>query len=197
MSDIKDFSKNLKKALDEARKEAGKRENMQRLGDSVAKDIKKRTQLGYGVSGPGKNKERLLKLTKSTKDQRAGKLSFWTNSSGKAVPINTTGDLTDKQIQNNKAYIKKTSPRLSNNTSPGKSNLTRTGKMLKSIGALVTGVGRVSIGFRTSYGARIAAFVSKARPFFFMTSSEEKRTTKRIEKLIEENVKRSFRKYFK
>ena len=69
--------------------------------------------------------------------------------------------------------------------------------MLNSIGVLVTGIGKASIGFKTDYGARVASFVSKARPFFFMSDKEEKRITRKIEKLLDETLNKAERKYFK
>ena len=194
---VKDFSKQLKRTLEEAKKTAGSRENMQRLGNTVVDDIRKRTQLGYGVNKSEGKKQKLKKLADSTKLGRAGKLAFWTNKAGKSVPVDgQSSELSPKQIANNKVYINKVQTKLSSNTTANRSNLTYTGKMLESIGALVTGIGRVTIGFNTDRSARVAAFVSKARPFFFMTDKETKRITFKIEKLITESVEKAIRKFF-
>lgn len=190
MSDIKNFPKALEKALEEAKKELLSRQNMQRLGREVSDDIVKRTQLGYGVRSNQGRREKLKPLAESTKAQRAGKLGFWTDPGGKVIPVTTSSESSSE-------YLQRVKPDLSSNTRPNKSNLTRTGRMLSDIGYLVTGIGKLTIGFKSEYGARIAAFVSKLRPFFFLTDKETKRIERSVEKILTEAKDKALRKYFK
>lgn len=190
MSDIKDLGKNLQKALNEAKKEAGSRQNMQRLGNSITKDMVKRIQLGYGVRSNEGRREKLAPLAESTKKQRAGKLAFWTDPGGKVIPVKTPP-------KSNKEYLQRNKPELSGNTRPNKSNLTKTGRLMRDIGSLATGFGKLTIGFKSAYGARVGAFVSKMRPFFFITDKEAKRAQKQVERTLTESLNRALRKYFK
>lgn len=181
---LNDFKNKLKRAFDDAVKEIESRQNMQQIGNNIANDIKKRTQLGYGARSNGGPKEKLKPLSDSYVQQRRGKLGFWTNKDGKKVPIN------------DKKYLKQNKPKLSSKTSPKKSNLTRTGRMIRSIGALFTGSGKITIGFNSNRSAKIAAFVSKMRPFFYLTRQEEKRAQRDIKKRLEDILKRNIRKNF-
>ena len=205
--DIKDFPKILKKSVEDAVKETTNRANMQKLATSLADDIAKRTQLGYGVTKNGAKKQKLKPLAESTKLQRAGKLTFRTGSKGQVYPI---GSVTNKELKSlrgsesakkqnkkNKAFLKANKPKLSGKTGPKRSNLTMSGKMINSIGALVTGVGRATIGFRTGKRAQVAAFVSKMRPFMFASDLEQKRLEKRVAKLLTDFVKRHLNRNFK
>lgn len=184
MANAKDFSIKLEKALQEAKKEAGSRGNMQKLGNSITKDMVKRIQLGYGVTKNEGKREKFEALTDSTKKQRSGKLGFFSKG-GKAIPV------TDK------SYIAANKPKLSSNTSANRSNLTRTGLLMRNIGSLVTGFGKLTIGFKSSYGARVAAYVSKKRPFFFVTDKEAKRAARTVRKTLTDSFNKALRKYFK
>jgi hypothetical protein len=207
MANAKDFSIKLEKALQEAKKEAGSRGNMQKLGNSITKDMVKRIQLGYGVTKNEGRREKFEPLAESTQLQRAGKIGFWTNSAGTVVPINTLSAKELKafranksakdQIKKNKEYLKKNTPKLAANTSAKKSNLTRTGLLMRNIGSLVTGFGKLTIGFKSSYGARVAAYVSKKRPFFFVTDKEAKRAARTVRKTLTDSFNKALRKYFK
>lgn len=185
MSKAKEFGKLLEKVMTEAKKEAGSRQNMQRLGNAVTTDMVKRVQLGYGVNETGGKRQKFEPLTESTKLQRAGKLGFWTDKKGNKVPTK------------DKTYISQNKPKLSQNTSANRSNLTRTGLLMRNIGSLVTGFGKLTIGFRSSYGGRIAAYVSKKRPFFFLTDKETKRAESFVRKVMLDALERAKRKYFK
>lgn len=68
-----DFSKNLKKIMDELLRQA--EESLNDLGNEAAQLIKKRTRLGYGVSEVGGTKEKLEPLSEPYKKQRKGKIS--------------------------------------------------------------------------------------------------------------------------
>jgi hypothetical protein len=187
--DIKRFRRQLEKSFKESVKELESRQNMTQLGKSLSEDIKKRTRLGYGVEKNGARRQRLAPLSDSYVEQRRGRLTFRKNSKGKPYPISSENKSGKKFLSSNKLRIDST-------TSAKKSNLTQSGRMLRSIGVLFTGVGRVVIGFNTRKRAQIAAFVSKVRPFFFATNNEEKRLIKRTQKKLNELISRNIRKNF-
>lgn len=170
---IDDFSKKLDKVLKDAIKEIQRPSNMQKIGMSLRDDVVKRTRLGYGVEKNGANKYRFKPLSDSYVAQRRGKLGFWTNANGKAVPIDPS------KSKSAKSYLAKNRIRLDSNTSPKKSNLTQTGAMLDFVGVLA-GVGRFIIGFKTTKQARKASYVSKDRPFMNASKQEIKRVVKDI-----------------
>lgn len=182
---LKDFSKQLEKSLRSAEKELSSRSNMTKLGRSLADDIVKRTRLGYGVRENGGRRERLAPLSNSYVEQRRGKLGFFSKD-GKTIPVKP-------DTASSKTYLQQTRPKLAGTTSPKKSNLTQTGRMLRSIGVLFSSPGRVIIGFNTNLRARIAAFVSKKRPFFFATNNEEKRLIRKTQKLMTELIQKYIR----
>ncbi len=90
-----------------------------KLGKKASLQIIKRVRLGYGVADTG-NQKRLKKLADSYKKVRKGKLKFYTGTRKDGSRFIGT-------------YKPKGAPRLSNQTTPGRSNLTATGKMLQSI----------------------------------------------------------------
>lgn len=77
--------------------------------------IVKRTRRGFGVEQTGRKQQRLKKLSKSYIDFRKGKVSFFTRN-GTVIPIKP-----------------KAPPKLDSTTSPGKSNLTFSGQLLRSL----------------------------------------------------------------
>ena len=85
---------------------------------------------------------------------------------------------------------------LSGDTSPGKSNLTRTGQMLDA--GQVTGVSRdkVTLGFRgkrnesTLTNDAVAGYVSRDRPFFNLSKAEENAVSGEIERRLQEKLKK-------
>lgn len=194
--DIKDFKKQLESLIKETVKEITGRQNMSQLGKFITDDMRKRIRLGYGVRSNNGSKEKLKPLSDSYVQQRQGKLGFWTNSKGKKVPIITDKSIVGKtQATQNKRFLKQRNKPLHPTTRPKKSNLTRTGKLMRSIGFLYTD-SRLIIGFKTPDSGRVAAFVSKDRPFFFMTNTEVKRATRFIQKRFKDLLNRNKRKYF-
>ena len=167
---------------------------MSQLGEFVIKDMRKRIRLGYGATRNGGSRQKLKALSPSYVEQRRFKLGFWTNRLGNKVPIKTVG-INRQTARNNKAYLKRNNPKLDGTTSPKKSNLTRTGRMLRSMGFIYTNR-RLILGFKTTESGKKAAFVSKERPFFFLTSSEEKRATKFLQKRFDQLISRNIRKNF-
>lgn len=75
---------------------------------------------------------------------------------------------------------------LSGLTTPGKSNLTQTGKLLDSADVTSVKRGSVTLGFRGNHdpgltNETLAGYVSKDRPFFNLSQAEEKALTREIE----------------
>lgn len=87
----------------------------QELANAVADQVRKRSQLGFGVDDNGKQ-VKFKPLAESTRQQRRGDIAFFTDSRGNVIP-----------------YTPDTPPRLSSKTTPAKSNLTNTGEMLESL----------------------------------------------------------------
>lgn len=193
MATIKNLSKELERALKKTLVEISKPSSMLSIGNELKEDIVKRTRLGFGTDKNNGPRRKLEPLSKSYVEQRKGNLSFWTNSKGKSVPVNTKGKkLSAKQRARNKEYISKNNQSLDSTTRATKSNLTRTGKMLSRLGVLA-GVGRAIIGLKTSKETKKAAFVSKKRPFMFATKQQINRLTrslrKRLDIIIERKIK--------
>jgi hypothetical protein len=88
---------------------------------------------------------------------------------------------------------------LSDLTSPGKSNLTRTGQMLDSLDVKSTGTGTVKYG---PTGERddglsnqeVAGYVSEKRPFVNLSNVEEKRIQDSIGKDLREEMQKNLTK---
>lgn len=132
----------FKKKLTASIQKIGASSNMKIIGKEMADQIKKRTLLGYGVSEPGGNKEKLKPLD-------------------------------PKYVESRKKF-----PKLSDKTTPRKSNLTRTGQMLASIDVKSANQGTVSVG---PIGGRndgltneeLAKYVAEAgRPFNTLSKPE-------------------------
>jgi hypothetical protein len=136
------------------------------LAEFGADTIVKRTRLGYGVPFNGANKQRLKPLSNSYKQQRAGKLAFFTITNGSTrfvVP-----------------YTPRVKPRLDSTTGPNKSNLTFTGELLTSIEVIKAGKGEASIGFRrgtrpgsTLTNEKLNEYIEKQGRIFFRVSRAE------------------------
>ena len=204
-TDLKNFRRKLENTFRETVQEITGRQNMSQLGDFIVKDMLRRIRLGYGVRKNGGTRERLKPLSTSYVEQRRNKLGFWTNSNGNAVPIYTLGGKESRefrasenariQSRRNRAYLKQNNPKLDRTTSPKKSNLTRTGRMLRSVGHLYT-QRRLIIGFKTTKSGQKAAYVSQERPFFFMTDQEERRATRFLQRRFRQLLARNVRKNF-
>lgn len=164
------------------------------LGKLIRDIIYKRTKAGQGVSdlgdGPGITKQRLAPLSKSYKEQRAGKVAFFTDKVGRVIP-----------------YIPKIAPRLGEFGSANKSNLTYRGLMLKAIQFQATSQGiRVYIDNNRREGsdltnAEVAEYVQQdgstrrggirpGRPFFNLTDDELTIVIREIEKELRKITRR-------
>lgn len=161
----------IDKAIKDARKELEAPKFLQKLGEMAAAMVKLRTRLGYGVSAKGAQKRKLKPLAQSTRDERAGKVRFFTMN-GRTVP-----------------YTPSEAPRLHAHTSPGMSNLTRTGQLLDSIRPKKITKNSVTVGPSGDRGpdsthvkaipatnAEVGALVEKGgRPFNYLSKVEIKR----------------------
>ena len=107
------ISKRVEKIIAQAEKKL----RLDKFVKETASQVKKRTQLGYGVKGGkrGGAKIKLAPLSKSYRDFRAGNIAFITVN-GRTIPIKP-----------------KTKPKLSRLTKPKKSNLTFTGRLLRAL----------------------------------------------------------------
>jgi hypothetical protein len=83
--------------------------------------------------------------------------------------------LTEKYIK----YVRPT--KATGPTTKSKSNLTLSGDMLDKIGATVTSDNTVSIGFKDDHASDKAKWVSKLRPFNFLSKPEIAQLKKRLE----------------
>lgn len=123
----------FQKYMEQAIKELESPAEMRAIGEEVAKRIVTRTALGKGVAETGGPPVSLSPLSKSYKQQRAGKIAFATGKNGKVF-----------------AYDPGRPPDLSDLTSPGKSNLTFTRQMLNAVKVVAAKVGSVTIGVANS-----------------------------------------------
>lgn len=173
-----DLSK-FKKKMAEVIEDFEKPSNMKDLGDFCAERIVKRTRLGKGVEEHGANPQSLKALSKSYKDARKGKIAFATSPSGHVYP-----------------YKPKNPPKLSNLTSPGRSNLTFTGQMLEAVKTVLSKRGYAKVSVDDSKredgttNKKIAGFVSEERPFLNLSAPEITALQRYIRQRIEDLLKR-------
>jgi hypothetical protein len=174
--DLEKFKKKLEAAMNVIRK----KEVMTAIGQNAADQIKLRTRLGYGVNENEGERQKLRPLSKSYKLQRAGKLGFFTTKTGVVVPYTP---------QEGVAHI------FSDQTSPSKSNLTRTGEMLDSMTATFKSEGIVSIG---PSGSRkdgssndiVAQYAHESgRNFNYLSKNEIAKVTQFVNRLLKQILK--------
>lgn len=122
------------KSVDEAFDRLTKPSETKKIAQTVARQIQKRSRLGYGVDPASRRRQRFPRLSKSYQDQRKGKITFFRKDGvRKPIPIKP-----------------KSSPNLDTTTRPTKSNITATGLLLRSI--------------RSAGGkARLAVFIKRVR----------------------------------
>ena len=171
MAKLKDLRRILDKQLKDVAKELQNGRFIRELGIRTKVDIQRRIRLGYGVSRDGAGKVKLKSLSESYKLQRRNKLTFWTRPDGTVVPVLDT--------KSNRAYLSANKIKLASSTSPAKSNLTRTGDMIKSM-RVRSSKGKFTIYFSTADNVKKAEYVSKDRPFMFVTRQELRRLRKLV-----------------
>lgn len=183
MSSKVDMSK-FKKSLQAVIEEFEKPQTMREMGEYAVERIVLRTRLGKGVSEKGDSASPLKPLSESYRQQRKGKLAFYTTKDGKKVP-----------------YIPKIPPILDATTSPTKSNLTFTGQLLNSIKVISVKAGKVLIaptGKRSDRRSKIsgatnrevAGYVSEERPFLNLSKSELLALNRFVREKIEALIKK-------
>jgi hypothetical protein len=176
-------TRKLREAIARVIPEIKAAENMKKLGEQAAGMVKLRTRLGSGVAKDGGDKQKLAKLADSTKAVRAGKIAFF-RQGGKTIP-----------------YVPENPPKLHEHTSPGKSNLTRTGQLLDSVKVTSFGYGEVTVGpegprndpdsKRKLTNQQVAKYVTDGgRPFNHLSKVEVKRLSDSVKKQLREAIKR-------
>lgn len=123
------FERKFKQTIEEVSKPS----NMQELGEEVKSIIKKRTRLGYGVEATGQERVALKALSQSYKEFRK-ELGATKKSKAKFKASQLVGGESVKLSNKDKKRASKESKiKLSDATSPTKSNLTLTGQLLDSL----------------------------------------------------------------
>ncbi len=136
------FAKKVRASMEEIRRSS----NMQKIGEAAKDIIKKRTRLGYGVEATGEERVALKPLSRegdpSYVDYRKN-LGATKKAKFKASQLKA-GENVKLSKKDKKRASSNSSVRLSDATSPTKSNLTLTGQMLDSLTARAS-EGSVSI----------------------------------------------------
>lgn len=143
----------LLRKLSAIRDEVAGKGAMLDVGKEAARLIKKRTRLGFGVTGHNAKKAKLDKLSAPYTAARKRK--------------------------------KPPGP-----SSPSKSNLTYTGKMLDDLEARNAKAGNAEIGFKSPKSEEKAKWVSEDRPFNFISKSEFKQLRKFIQETLNKTTKK-------
>lgn len=156
--------KNLNKRLRRIIKDATRREFMKKLGKESRDNIKLRTRQGYGVNEKGGKREALRKLS-------------------------------DPYIERRKTLKKQ--GKLSQKTSPrgvrGRSNLTKTGKMLDSLSYKVDG-DSVEVFIKGSENQdKAKENAEMGRPFMNMTDKDIRRLTNLIKERVAWAIRRNLK----
>lgn len=126
----------------------------------------------------------------STQIRKRTRLGYGTTKTGSQAKLKPTKTSTQKAKQ-----LKKKQGKLSDQTTPKKSNLTDTGQLLDSIQHKAS-LQKVVIDFKNPRkdseigNKELAKHVQDDRPFFGLTNPEKNRLKRLIEKKIQEMVKR-------
>lgn len=163
-------------ALQDAVKELKRPDNMRKFGEQIKNMIRIRTRVGFAVDRTGESKHKLKDLSPGYIEQRRKQQANATEAAGHG-----RGDF--KSIHGpKKRSIIHGAGGLSDETTPSKSNLTRTGQMLDSVDVKGVGDGTVSVGPTGSRSdsshtnAEIAEFqAEKGRKFNNLSDIELKR----------------------
>lgn len=161
----------MAKSFREAFKNVGKviekitsKKCMSDLGKEIIAMVEKRTKLGYGSKDGTKKK--LTPLSPPYKKYR-------------------------KNLKNPKESKAKNKPNLSGNTSPSKSNLTLTGKMLEDMKE-DSSIGKVIVDFKSDFSREKAEWnTEKGRAFMELTKQEEKRVAKKVQEIADNIIRKS------
>jgi len=180
--------KKIGKSLADAVKAATNKLQMLKYGLFASSQIKTRTRLGYGVSEHGAKREKLAQLQDSTIRQRGGKVSY---KEGK------------RSVKKNK----KAKAKLSELTTPSKSNLTNTAQMIDSIGVnkyrdQYASIGPSGVRDDGKTNAEVAGYATdgdlqrnrKPRPFLNLSDLETKRLQDEVRKDLTNILERQLTK---
>ena len=147
------------------------------LAQETAEQVKKRTQLGFGVDENGKQ-VKLSPLSESYRAQRRGEVAFYTDEFGRV-----------------RKYTPENPPPLSSKTTPAKSNLTKTGQMLESLtGEVKNNQILINVKGRRQDGSgltneEVAEFVeSQGRRFLDLTIAERNVLVRKIKDRVLSNL---------
>lgn len=143
MGDPKDFGRDLKARLEAL----ATPENMKRYGQAAVDIVVKRTRLGYGVADIGYDKEPLKPLSTKYVDQRK-RMQSGAEHAVKQGLVDRVGakEAALRKRGSNFKNARHESGGLSPDTTPSRSNLTRTGQLLKSEDVKVVGSRSVTFG---------------------------------------------------
>lgn len=162
-------------------------ENTRKFAEFGADIIRKRTRLGYGVAQNGGSRFRLKPLADSYIQQRRGQVIFYKDKNGKVRRVPVRGNIRPRK-------------KLSDKTTPGKSNLTFTAQMLDSIQGKVTGPGRGQIeptGTRDDGESNqtIAQYAHEnGRPFLFFSNNEIKQLEQFLNNILLDSLSKELTK---
>jgi hypothetical protein len=210
-------------AIDKAFEILTSPKNTKGVARDIRNDIVKRTRLGFGVND-AKRQYRLPRLSQSYVNQRKGLLKFVTIK-GKSFPIvNNVAKPAARSKPAKKARPKKArpskpkiarpkkvqprAPKLSPKTTPGKSNLTATGRLLDSLrffGQRAKAIVTIPnyryttniFGERLKKGATAQDVVrfqeKKGREFFGLSKSQENRIERKYGTILAELANKLFK----
>ncbi len=147
------------------------------LAQETADQVRKRTQLGFGVDENGKQ-VKLKPLSESYRAQRRGDVAFYRDSQGRL-----------------RAFEPNVPPNLSSQTTPAKSNLTRLGEMLKSLtGRVKDNQILINVKGRRKDGSgltneEVAEYVeAQGRRFLDLTNGEKNSLIRKIKERVLRNL---------
>jgi len=176
---------------------------MGKYAKSTAAQIRKRTRLGWLIGANGQ-KTYKKKLSKNYVLQRKGKLAFRTGSHGRVYAIETLtnneiksysiGTKGRKQNNRNRKFLRENKPKLDPTTRPGKSNLTVSGELLRSIRGKGASPGRGLVYLKGMRNNEIASWQArKGRRFLHLSRQEINKLTRQIASDLERYMKRKLR----
>ena len=129
-------------------------------------------------------KSRLKDLGETAKSLVQKRTRLGGGSTGPGGSRTKLDPLSDKYRAQRKRF-KKTNV-LDSTTTPAKSNLTKTGEMLREIGVKISGT-RIRLEFTTAFAKKKAKWVQDAgRKFFSLTEPERKQLEKKLSKEAQE-----------
>lgn len=172
---ISELSKVMQSAIDNGITSA----QTSKIGNDLVNDIRIRTRLGFGCSAPGKPRDNLKELSSLYVAVRSGNVFVFKDKQNRI----RVADNKEKRGRH---------PKLSQDTSPSKSNLTFTGQLLNSMHSMVLNPGVFIIDFHGDHrpispngksipNSTLAYYVEKeGRPFIGPTNREMERIKKTI-----------------